>query len=203
MPKGFTEREKTLIRAKLAAKGKELFAAHGVKKTNVEELTQAVGISKGAFYLFYESKEALFFELVRQFEAEYRERILRDLARPDLAPRQRFKEMLHGALVRWKENPLFAHFGNDEYEYLARKLPEEQLEAHLQSDVEFSARFIEACRRAGMEIEADPKLVTGLMRAVVFLNLHVDDIGSDVHADVVAILIDQIAGYLVKEEGAS
>ena len=42
-----------------------------------------------------------------------------------------------------KENPLFAHFGNDEYEYLARKLPEEQIQAHLQSDVEFSAQFIE------------------------------------------------------------
>ena len=199
MPKGFTQREKTLIRAKLLAAGTELFSLYGVKKTNVEELTQAAGISKGAFYLFYESKEALFFELVRQFEAEYREQILRDLARADLAPRQRFKEMLRGALIRWKENPLFAHFGNDEYEYMARKLPQEQIEAHLHSDVEFSARFIAACRRAGMEIEASPKLVTGLMRAVVFLNLHEDDIGSDVHADVVAILIDQIAGYLVKE----
>jgi len=199
MPKAFTEREKAVIHANLRTKGKELFGAYGVKRTNVEDLTEAVGISKGAFYLFYESKEALFFELVRQFEAEYRDQILRDLAQTDVAPRQRFRQMLHGALVRWKENPLFAHFGNDEYEYLARKLPEEQIQAHLQSDVEFSAKFIEACRRAGLVIEADPKLVTGLMRAVVFLNLHEDDIGSDVHADVVAILIDQIAHYLVKE----
>ena len=199
MPKAFTEREKAIIRAKLRTKGKELFSAYGVKKTNVEDLTEAVGISKGAFYLFYESKEVLFFELVRQFEAEYREQILRDLVRADLAPRQRFKEMLRGALLRWRENPLFAHFSNDEYEYIARKLPEEQIQAHLQSDVEFSAQFIEVCRRAGLVIEADPKLVTGLMRAVVFLNLHEDDIGSDVHADVVAILIDQISRYLVKE----
>jgi AcrR family transcriptional regulator len=199
MPKAFTEREKAIIRAKLLAEGKELFGAYGVKKTNVEELTQAVGISKGAFYLFYDSKEALFFELVRQFEADYRNQILRDLAQTDRAPRQRFKEMLHGALVRWKDNPLFAHFSNEEYEYIARKLPEEQIQAHLQSDVEFSTQFIEACRCAGMAIEADPKLVTGLMRAVVFLNLHEDDIGRDVHTDVVAILIDQIAEYLVKE----
>jgi len=198
MPKAFTEREKTIIRAKLAAKGKELFATYGVKKTNVEELTQAVGISKGAFYLFYESKEALFFELVRQFEADYRQQVLRDLAQTELEPRQRFRRMLHGALLRWKENPLFAHFRSDEYEYLTRKLPEEQIQAHLQSDVEFSAQFIEACRRAGMEVEADSKLVTGLMRAVVFLNLHEDDIGRDVHAEVIAILIDQIAEYLVK-----
>jgi AcrR family transcriptional regulator len=203
MPKAFTEREKAIIRAKLLAKGKELFSSYGLKKTNVEELTEAVGISKGAFYLFYDSKEALFFEIVRQFEAEYRDQILRDLARTNLAPRQRFREMLHGVLILWKENPLFGHFGNDEYEYLVRKLPEEQIQAHLQSDVEFSTQFIEACRRAGMAIEAEPKLVTGLMRAVVFLTLHEEDIGRDVHADVLTILIDQIAEYLVKEQGTS
>ena len=37
------------------------------------------------------------------------------------------------------------------------------------------------------------------MRAVVFLEFHESDIGSDVHADVVAILVEQIAAYLVKE----
>src|SRR6266511_3219100 len=117
MPKAFTEREKAIIRAKLRTKGKELFSAYGVKKTNVEDLTEAVGISKGAFSLFYESKEMLFFELVRQFEAEYREQILRDLVRADLAPQQRAAQHLFEALPR-RENPLFAHFSNDEYEYI-------------------------------------------------------------------------------------
>ena len=199
MPKAFTEREKTIIRANLLAKGRELFSAFGLKKTNIEEITRAAGISKGAFYLFYDSKEALFFELLRQFEAEYREQILRDIAKAGLAPRQRFAEMLRGLLTRWKANPLLARFGSDEYEYIARKLPEDQIAAHLQNDVEFSAEFIAACRRAGLKIEADPKLVTGLMRAVVFLEFHESDIGSEVHADVVAIVIDQIAQYLVKE----
>jgi hypothetical protein len=107
--------------------------------------------------------------------------------------------MLQHALRHWKNTPLLARFGSDEYEYLARKLPEERVQAQLQEDVDFSAQFIVACREAGINIGADPKLVTGLMRAIVFLGMHEQDIGSEVHADVIAILIDQVADYLVKE----
>lgn len=198
MPKGFTERERTLIRAQLLAKGKQLFGAHGLKKTNVEDLTQAVGISKGAFYLFFESKEALFFELLRQFETEYRETMLRDIAQADLAPQARFKAMLAHSLLHWKDNPLFANFGAVEFEQLVRKLPEQQIAAHLQDDIEFADEFIAACARSGVEIRVAPNVVTGLLRAVIFLHLHEEDIGADVHSEVIAILIDQIATYLVK-----
>jgi AcrR family transcriptional regulator len=199
MPKAFTEREKTIIRARLREKSAALFSAYGLKKTNVEELTQAVGISKGAFYLFYESKEALFLELLEQYEADYRATMLRDIARGDMPPRERFRTMLQHALRHWKDTPLLARFGNEEFEYLARKLPEERLQAQLQEDIDFTAQFVAACRQAGIAIDADPKLVTGLMRAVVFLGMHEHDIGSDVHADVIAIVIDQVANYLVKE----
>jgi AcrR family transcriptional regulator len=60
MPKAFSEHEKDIIRAQMREKGKDLFEKQGLKKTSVDELTAAVGISKGAFYLFYESKEELF-----------------------------------------------------------------------------------------------------------------------------------------------
>lgn len=199
MPKGFTERERALIRAKLLAKGKQLFGAHGLKKTSVEDLTQAAGISKGAFYLFYESKEALFFELLRQFEAEYREAILSDIAQTDLAPQTRFKAMLTRSLLHWKDNQLVARFGAEEYEQLVRKLPEDQIAAHLQSDIEFADEFIVACQRSGVNIRTAPNVVTGLLRAIIFLHLHEEDIGSDVHSEVITIMIDQIANFLVKE----
>lgn len=37
---------------------------HGYKKTSVDDLCKQAGISKGAFYLFFESKEALFCEVL-------------------------------------------------------------------------------------------------------------------------------------------
>ena len=64
MPKAFAEHEKTIIRQQLHEKGQQLFALHGLKKTSVDDLVQAVGISKGAFYLFYASKEELLLEIL-------------------------------------------------------------------------------------------------------------------------------------------
>ena len=76
MPKAFSEIEKETIRSQMREKGKKLFEQHGLKKTSVDELTEAVGISKGAFYLFYESKEELLMEILEQIEKEIQTSIL-------------------------------------------------------------------------------------------------------------------------------
>lgn len=44
--------------------GKQSWTQYGYKKTSVDELCRQAGISKGAFYLFFESKEALFCEVL-------------------------------------------------------------------------------------------------------------------------------------------
>src|SRR5215208_3064924 len=113
MPKGFSDREKELIRTNLLEKGKIYFGTYGLKKTNVEDLTSAVGISKGAFYLFYNSKEELFFELLEQFEAQFRDIILKDIAQAGTAPRQHLKAILQKCLSVWKSNTLFTHFSKE------------------------------------------------------------------------------------------
>src|SRR5260221_5269003 len=89
MPKGFTEREKDLIRARLIKAGDKQFSAHGLKKTSIEELTEAAKISKGAFYLFYESKEALFMDVAEQAEQRSRQEIFAAIDRPGPSPRAR------------------------------------------------------------------------------------------------------------------
>lgn len=44
----------------------ELFQARGVNNTTVQDITQAAGIAKGAFYQHFESKDALILALVNQ-----------------------------------------------------------------------------------------------------------------------------------------
>ena len=62
MPRTFSDEEKQNVRNSLLEIAKESFSHYGLKKTNIEELTKAVGISKGAFYGFFKSKEILFFD---------------------------------------------------------------------------------------------------------------------------------------------
>ena len=64
MARSFTEREKDNIKKSLQEACKQSWTQYGYKKTSVDELCKQVGISKGAFYLFFESKEALFCEVL-------------------------------------------------------------------------------------------------------------------------------------------
>ena len=67
-----------LIRA-----ARQEFVRAGIKGARIEDITQASGLSKGAFYLHFESKEALFGELVGTFQSKMerivleRERVVR------------------------------------------------------------------------------------------------------------------------------
>ena len=60
----FTEKEITDIRAKLFEAAGKFASTLGMRKTTVDDLCAHAGISKGAFYKFYDSKEALFFEIL-------------------------------------------------------------------------------------------------------------------------------------------
>lgn len=64
MARGFAEREKENIKRSLKEACEKSWTQHGYKKTSVDELCRRAGISKGAFYLFFESKEALFCEVL-------------------------------------------------------------------------------------------------------------------------------------------
>ena len=64
MARSFTEREKENIKRSLQEACKQSWTQYGYKKTSVDDLCRQTGISKGAFYLFFESKEALFCEVL-------------------------------------------------------------------------------------------------------------------------------------------
>jgi AcrR family transcriptional regulator len=62
MARAFSEQERDIINEKLIAVCEECWNLYGYQKTNIRDLCSRCGISPGAFYLFYESKELLFME---------------------------------------------------------------------------------------------------------------------------------------------
>jgi len=64
MPRAFTDVEKETIRDRLMQAGRECFTRYGMKKTTIEDLTGPAGIAKASFYLFFDSKEALYAQIV-------------------------------------------------------------------------------------------------------------------------------------------
>ncbi|MCB9684186.1 MAG: TetR/AcrR family transcriptional regulator [Alphaproteobacteria bacterium] len=82
MPRAFTEAEREHVRARLLTAAREAVPRTGMRRTPVDALTRAAGISKGAFYLFFESKEALWTALMQEGETRARARLGAEAADP-------------------------------------------------------------------------------------------------------------------------
>ncbi len=205
MPKGFTEAEKDQIRAQLLAQGRAFLATTGIRKTSVDDLTAAVHISKGAFYLFYPSKEELFLTIFEQMEAAYHATLLEVAAQATGSPQERLHIFFDQAFALWRSSPLFRHFGEAEYAYLLRKLPPERVEAALHTDERFVAALLACWRAHEIPLTVDPALFTGLLRALFFVSLHSEDIGP-AYPETLRLLIDLLVGHLTQAaplEGAT
>lgn len=76
MPKIYSEKEKENIRELLLEEAQIALAHSGIESITVDQLVEATAIPKGTFYLFYQSKEELFLDVVSNFKKESEGKIL-------------------------------------------------------------------------------------------------------------------------------
>jgi len=200
MPKGFTERERELIRERLLEQGYGLFSTYGLKKTTVEELAGAAGISKGAFYLFYDSKEALFMDVIEEkAEKRFRQEILAAIDLPGSSPRARLLTVLKKAFSLFKMIPMLQFFTGSDYDLLFRRIPPEKLQQHMDSDRAFFDQFIARCQQAGIPIWVQPQEISALLYALVLGIVHEDDWGVGNFGGATDVLLELIAAFCLGE----
>ena len=199
MPKGFTEHEKELIRKRLVKEGYKQFSAYGLKKTNIEELARAAKISKGAFYLFYESKEALFMDVAELAEQRYRQEVLGVIDLPGSSPRARLLAVFKQALALLKTIPILQFFTGSDYDLLFRRIPPEKLQEHLASDRMFFAEWVARCQNAGIPIRARPEEISSLIYPLVLAIMHEDDLGRNNFSGSIDSLLELVAAFCLGE----
>jgi AcrR family transcriptional regulator len=199
MPKAFTEHEKELIGKRLLEQGYKLFSTYGLKKTSIEELALAAGISKGAFYLFYESKEALFMNVAELAEQHFRQEILAMVDLPGLSPRARLFAILKKASGLLKTIPPLQFLTGSDYDVLFRRVPAETFKEHLANDRVFLEEFIARCQNAGMFIQATPEEIIGLLYPFVLTILHEDDYGALRLNGGIDVFLELIAAFCLGE----
>ncbi len=130
----FTEEQNETIRRDLIREARCCGVTVGMRKTSVEQLTEAVGISKGSFYKFFDSKELLFFAVLEDIHTEcfaVAQKSLQENAAIDPASRTAAAIL---AVCRWlSETKAFVFIENDA-EFLLHRLPEEVKTAHYHDD---------------------------------------------------------------------
>lgn len=197
MPK-FTEAEKERIGQSLLSKGKELFTRYGLAKTSIDDIVQACEIGKGTFYTFYSSKEELFYAILRN-EAQIRDAFLDELLRENLSPKELIRSFFHGAFQMVENNAfLQLTFEDGAYERLARKLPKELLTESAGADAAKGLSMVQKLMDSGVLRKEDPKVIVGIMQAVMMMRLHKEKLG-ELFPLVTDKIIDYVAEGLTKD----
>jgi AcrR family transcriptional regulator len=199
MPRGFTPQEMELIRKKLLDAGRVCLEKYGVRKTNVEDLTRAAGISKGAFYKFFDSKEALLFEVLERFEDEYRIELKKRMDNfQGNTAKEQVRSLISESFKLYWQDPLFQFLNPQEYEVLLRKLPQDVVEEHMASDDVFVSELVTMWNQRGIHIHKDTYHVSALIKSLFYTSLHAEEIGP-AFPPAFETLIDLVADHLVEE----
>lgn len=177
MPRAFNESETDDIRRGLRDKGRALFAQRGVLKTSIEEITNAVGIAKGSFYKFYESKEVLFFDLLEDSQNVIRAPLLADHLSTREKTRARFETLARETFEAICAEPLIQFMGRRaELQAIMRKVPAARLQAHEKDDQAFLDTLITVWRGARRGPARD--VVAARMSMLVLVSLNTEFLGA-------------------------
>ena len=156
----FTEDQNETIRRDLLREARHCGVTIGMRKTSVEQLTDAVGISKGSFYKFFPSKELLFFAVLEDIHTECfaaAQASLRETA--ELSPANRAAEAILAA-CRWLSETQALVFVENDAKFLLRRLPSDVKTAHYHDDETHIRQLLE-------KYDLVPKWGTSLAAATV------------------------------------
>lgn len=204
MARMFSEQEKTVIRQILLEKGKELFGSMGLKKTSVEDLTRAAGIAKGSFYIFFASKEELFFDIMQSEEQTLREKLYNDNLRDMPVTAERLKAFVRQGLRLVEESAIFKRlYIGEEFELLIRKLPAEKLNEHTDRDTGFFGPLLQQWQEQGLIVQnIKTEVIVGAFRAIFLISLHKKELGEDIYEESLDFLLDLFCKGLINKERA-
>lgn len=90
------EKERLIIESAM-----KLFATKGVNATSVQEIVTASGISKGAFYLYFKSKDELLLATLRYYYDKIQKKML-DIEQESLLPRENLQNNYIVSLMIYK-----------------------------------------------------------------------------------------------------
>lgn len=171
----FTDYETEQLRKALLHETRRCAVTLGMKKTSVEQLTQAVGIAKGSFYKFYESKEMLFFAVLEDIHTEFYRVADRALTENVcLSPAERAAKAILAVCKRLSDTGDMAFIENDA-ELLLRRLPDAVKKEHYHDD---ETHIRELLEKSGLKPVGGMELAAATVRGLILTVSHKEQIGE-------------------------
>ena len=189
MPIAFSLEEKERIKNKLIDVGMKYMNDRPISKISVDSIVKKVGISKGAFYIFYESKELLFFDCLLAIHKQIEMKIYSLIKESNQSDgRKLFKDIIITMLKEVDKMPWLINLSNENYTVLTSKIGEEQISKHLKEDNLMVTQIVSLLNIK----DADIEFFTAVFRSLFFMLLHKKEIGEAVFYDVIEFQVDAI-----------
>lgn len=196
----FTEEKRKRVREALRETGRELFAQYGIRKTSISELTEAVGIGKGTFYQFYDSKEDLYVDILEQDIETLIPQLLRESVQKYDDPERAITALLNETLDEFESNPLLRQvLAEGEIDHLRDSIPDEELTEKRAHSMSFFYPYIEDWYDDGKVVGPDPEMVTETIRAVSRIVLQREQIAEERYPKVRETLVEAVAAGLTRD----
>ncbi len=203
MPPAFTAEEKARITALLLETGAKLFTGQGLRKTSLEELMAPTGVAKSSFYVFFDSKEALYLELMLRQSGEVKRRVVDSALLSADDPREGLRRFLRATIEELTVNPLWRRLMThpEEMQAVARKLPPERVAAMSDSPVAALTEYVAAQRAQGELVAAEPAVIIGVLRCVLLVPMFAERLGDPaLYPKILDLLIDIVTSGLARHE---
>lgn len=195
MPKIVSENEKQRIKELMFEKGVDLIKQKGIKKVTVEDITKAAGIGKGSFYLYYDSKEELLYDIVKRCETNMFNRI-EALKGENIDKRE--KAIKAAKEIYLAPDSIILYVSPTDFENLLHRLPSEIYGKEKAKSKDYFKRTSEI-----FEIDktvCDVNVLSQLMDALSFVASNSNNFYSEGRQKALDILVTAIAEYIAGED---
>ena len=164
----FSAADRDRIRSQLVEAGRELFAQFGFERTRIKDVTEVVDIGTSTFYQFFDSKEALYVEVLCT-ERDRLEARIDEAVSAATTPREEVRTMIETMFREVRANPLISRLIVENELYTLRErlsdAERESLAASIrESDLSYADRWVALDE---FRID-DPEVVSGLIRSLVY-----------------------------------
>lgn len=170
----FTDEQNKQIRNDLIWEARRCGITIGMRKTSVERLTEAVGISKGSFYKFFDSKELLFFAVLENIHTECFTAAQKSLQENESQPPAGRAAAAILAACRWLADTKAFVFIENDADFLLQRLPEEVKTAHYHDDETHIRTLLEM---GDLQPKGGMALAAATVRGLILTVSHQEQIG--------------------------
>ena len=198
MPRAFTDVEKETIRERLMQAGRDCFTRYGLKKTTIEDLTRPAGIAKASFYLFFDSKEALYVQIMFDEMPAMMNRLAAASYEKTDDAREALVLLMKAIVHEIEANPLSKEIIDqpDEFMRLAQSLNFEEIIEQAQAIYVPMLQWFMAKQAAGEIIEGDPQELVFALGMIKLLPINRDRIPDPLYDRMFALMPQVIADGL-------